>query len=293
MKKLILQLSDKAEELNANSKELQKLMSKIKSTSHAPTSEKHTKRMAPFAKDPKIVALVNNVLKSYFIKENQFVVKSDSHASHDIIETWYLFTLLLYSPKVEETVDFMLDSMIDDRNSYLSIARRVLNFCKNPVYNKHLKKVEAFFVKQNKTTKVYQWMDELGVIPPAIFNWEFSIQLRTAIVPSIDSKIENELSLFISANEPKGDGESFRIELRDRNREVDMRWEDFSVENSIRFKGKVLKLSVIPSIDNLRILIPEIEELFGQKFDRKYAFQYFTRGFKNKGNIQKWFLMDA
>ena len=293
MEDLISFLGERRNQFKGNSKDLDKVIKKLDAAWHAPTSEKHTKRMEPFAKIPELVDFANHALKLYFIKCNQFQRDESGFGQYDIKESWYLFTLLMYSPKVEEAIEFMVNSMLADRNPDLSIARRILTLCKNPPYAPLLEKVEAFFAQQNKGTKIYTWMNSLQVIPPSIYNWEFVIRIKADPIEGKEPKVSNNLSLTIKAHEPKGNGESFEIEVMDRERKISSSWNDFSTDSFIRLGWEKLELSETPSLENLKKFIAELEEMFCLKFNRKHDFQYFSKGFKNKANIQKWLLKEG
>lgn len=269
-------------------KDLDKLIKKLESVSHAPTSEKHTKRMKPFAKNNDLLQFVNNLLQQYYQNSNRFRKDKSGFTTYDVKNTWYLFTILLYSSDVENSISLIIANMIESRNPDLDIVRRLLNLCTNPIYSNHLQQVEAFFTELNKNTAVYQWMNSLDVTPPQVFDWEFTIRLGTKPIVNTSNEFTDNLYLTLIGKEPKGDGSSFRIELIDRERSISSRWDDFSNDDFIFYKNQKLKLSSVPSLQNLRQVIIEVEGLFGLEFERKYRFQYFTRGFKNKNNIQKW-----
>lgn len=291
MGKLFDYLSEQKEDFKGNPKELDKLIKKIESCSHAPTTDKHTKRMLPFAENPEMMAFINQKLKVYFISCNEFNDDENGWKDYDIIESWYLFTLLLYSPKVEETVVFALDRMKTSKNSTLFIFRRILHLCNNPIYEKQLAEIEEYFHNLSRNTNIYRWLNELEVTPPSTYNWELICNFRAESDKDINPLSDN-LYLIVKGFEPEGDGKSFEIQLSDRERNTQNRWNDFSNENYFHFKNKKIQLKKVPNILNLKEFITELEEIFQFKFNRKFDFNYFTKGFKKKENIQKWFLND-
>ncbi|WP_420572133.1 hypothetical protein [Kordia sp.] len=288
MQNLISLLQEQKAAYTGNHKDLTKLINKIDSTTHAPTSEKHIKRMVPFVKTPLLVDYVNTTLKHYFEQKNNFTKDLNGLSFYDIKETWYLFTLLVCSDKIETTVSHIIETMLASKNADLSIARRILNLCKNPVYQTQLNDIESYFEKHNKSTKVYQWMHALQVTSPTTFNWEFVFQLQASQVTTGKTEFTDNLFLSVRGFEPKGNGASFQIDLTDSNRDIYATWNDFSKENYCSFKNKKIQLSLVPNLENLKDFIKELEAVFNLEFDRTYDFQYFTRGFKNKNNIQKW-----
>ncbi len=272
-----------------NPKDLDKLIKKVESTWHAPTSEKHTKRMQPFARVPEIVEFVNGALIDYFESTNDFGRDELGLSNYDIKDSWYLFTLLLYSDKVEATIEQMVNTMIENKNPDLSIARRVLHFCNNKVYTHQLKTVEDYFKEHNKNTKIYKWLDSLDVTPPDNFQWEFRLGFGGKLESGKSANPVDNLHIVVLGNEPKGDGSSFEIQLKDRDYVVDATWDDFSTEDFVRSRKGKFQLSQVPNLENLPTLIKELEEIFGITFDKNDVVRYCTRGFKNKMNIQKWF----
>lgn len=291
MGKLFDYLQEQKEDFKGNPKELDKLIKKIESCWHAPTTDKHTKRMLPFAENPEMIGFINQKLKAYFISCNEFNDDENGWKDYDIIESWYLFTLLLYSPKVEETVVFALDRMKVSKNSTLFIFRRILHLCNNPIYEKQLAEIEEYFHNLSRNTNIYRWLNELEVTPPSTYNWELICNFRAESDKDVNPLSDN-LYLIVKGFEPEGDGKSFEIQLSDRERNTQNRWNDFSNENYFHFKNKKIQLKKVPNILNLKEFITELEEIFQFKFNRKFDFNYFTKGFKKKENIQKWFLTD-
>jgi len=287
MKTLSSYINTRRDQYNGSSKELDKLLNKIELMVHAPTTKKHTKRMESFARNQKLVNFIDDSLNNYFNQNNHFLNEASEPDYYDVIQTWYLFSMLVYSDKLEQSVIQIISKMAKTRHPDLFIARRVLNLCENPVYDDQLKKVETIFANLNKTTKVYIWMKSLDVIPPQNFEWQLTFRLVTKPSSEMHKK-PNNLHLTVECREPKGDGKSFRIEVSDRDRQISAQWDDFSTNNYIQVGKNQIELSSVPQLQNLKEMVCEFEEIFGLEFEMKYSFQYFTRGFKNKNHIQKW-----
>jgi len=290
MENLITYTSSRKQEYLGKSKDLDKLLNKIKSTVSAPINEKGTKRMQVFSQNRDLVNFINDTLRLYFESKNSFEINVLKSVKYDIITTWYFFTLLVYSSQVEDSVTHMISKMMKSKHSDLSIARRILNLCKNPIYQQELDEVEAFFAKHNITTKVYKWMTSLDVRPPQVYNWELIFCLGTIPKTITNPEFPNDLYLTVKASEPRGNGESYRIEISDKGRMISSRWDDFSTNKYLRLGKEEIVLSSVPELRNLKEFIAELEQKFDLEFEMNYRFQYFTRGFKNKTNIRKWLL---
>lgn len=288
MPKLLDLLTQNSATFQGNPKDLNKLIKKIDSTSHAPTTPKHSQRMLSFVTLPAIVPFINEQLKTYFIQENEFQPAASGFVWYDIKSTWYCFALLLYADEIQSTVEFMWERLRVAKHADISLIHRLLKLCKNPVYQTIEQEVNQYFEQQNPQTKVYQWLNSLKVVPPTSFNWELSIRLKTAENPQ--APIAEQLILNIRAHAPKGNGESFDIQLKDKAYKIQESWNDFSARNYILYKTQKVPLPEVPSLANLKEFIKTLEEIFNLKFDKTFDFQYFTKGFKQKNNIQKWFL---
>ena len=286
MGQLLEYLFEKKDDFKGNPKELDKLIKKIESCSHAPTTDKHAQRMLPFAENPELVSFVNQKLKDHIINCNEFNDDENGWKNYDVIASWYLFTLLIYSKKAEDTVVFALDRMKASKNSTLSLLRRILHLCNNPAYEKQFAEIEDYFRNLNRETTIYKWLNKLGVTPPPTYNWELIFGLRAEA--GTDYKLSDNLYLLVKGFEPDGKGKSFEIEISNREKDISERWNDFSDESLFRFKTQKIQLKNVPDILRLKDFISELEEIFGLKFERKFAFNYFTKGFKKKENIQKW-----
>lgn len=282
-------LSEKKNDFKGDPKALDKLMKKIATFVHATVSEKDAKRMVPFAENPELVSFINDKLKAYFIGCNEFKDDENGFKHYDIIPSWYLFTLLIYSQKVEDAVVFALERMKADKNQDLFILRRIFHLCNNPVYAKQLVETEAYFQGLNSETTIYRWLDQLGVTPPPTYKWELVFTFRAESDKETNPLSDNAY-IKVKAFEPEGNGRSFEIDLSDRERNAQERWNDFSEEDYFRFKSKKIQLKQVPDLFNLREFIAELEGIYDIKFERRFDFSYFTKGFKKKENSQKWFL---
>ena len=290
MERVIDLLIEEKGKFKGRTKDLSRLVKKIESTWHAPVSEKQTKRMLPFTAIPEIRVFVNDSLFGYFKKSNYFAVDASGLSYYDIKGVWYLFTLLVYSDKRERTVVYMIEQLIEAKNPALSIARRILNLCKNAVYKEQLDLVEAFFKEQNKTTKLYKWLRTLDVIHPEGFNWEFTISIKSRLNSKEGQTFEDHFFIVLKGFEPKGDGKSFELKLSNKKQGISSCWDDFSADNFIRFGNKTIELSMPPSVEKLPEFVRELEAIFELRFELKFNSQFFSKGFKNKNNIQKWLL---
>ncbi|WP_010253312.1 hypothetical protein [Myroides injenensis] len=288
MRQLLTILQDKKEYYKGNSKELEKLLNKLESFSHAPTTDKHAARMQIFADSPELTSFINQELKDYYTSNNDFKKDEYGYSDYDIITSWYLFTLLVLSPKVESTVTYIIRNMIASQNYNLYIIRRIFHLCSNPVYEKQMIEVEEYFQNLHNKTAIYKWLNELKVIPPTHYNWEFNCQIATDNEKVTDS-IFNNLQLTIKGFEPLGDGESFELEITNRQN-IKGRWNDFSSQDYFYYDDQKIQLRKIPNVLSLKEFISELEEIFQIKFNKKLEYSYFSKGFKKKENIQKWLL---
>ncbi|WP_267740359.1 hypothetical protein [Myroides injenensis] len=288
MRQLLTILLNKKEVYKGNIKELDKLLNKLDSFTHAPTTDKHAARMQVFADNLELTSFINQELKEYYISNNDFKNDEYGYSDYDIITSWYLFTLLVLSPKVESTVEYIIKNMIATQNYNLYIIRRIFHLCSNPVYENQMLEVEAYFQNLHDTTSIYKWLNELKVIPPTHYNWEFNCQLTSDKEENIDN-VFNNLQLTIKGFEPLGDGESFEIEITNRQN-IKGRWNDFSTQDYFYYNDQKILLKRIPNVLALKEFISELEEIFQIKFNRKFEYSYFSKGFKKKENIQKWLL---
>jgi hypothetical protein len=294
MQNLTTLITNQSNQFKGNIKDLKKLINKIESTSHAPTSQKHTKRMESFAQIPEIVKFINDTLKIYFENNNNFEKDKSVFSSFDIKESWYLFTLLVCSSNVETTVNWMIDSMIESKNEHLYIVRRILNLCDNTIYKKQLKKVEDYFILMTNEVEVYAWAKKIGFELPQTYNWEFYFTLYGKLKENCCTSegVSEPIIIEIRANSPKGNGESYYIRILDRDSRLQGTWDDFNTDLKIRAQGHLYELKTKPSLMNLKQFFVELEELFKFSIDRKISSSYFARGIKKRTNIQKWLLKD-
>ncbi|MGV3612782.1 MAG: hypothetical protein ACO1N0_17610 [Fluviicola sp.] len=289
MGQLLDYLSDKKKNFKGNPKDLDKFTKKVATFIHAPTTDKHTKRMLPFAENSELISFVNQQLKDYFIHSNEFKEDENGWKNYDIIASWYLFTVLVYSKKVEDTVVFILERMKASKNSDLFLLRRIFHLCTNPVYEKQFTETEEYFSDLSSGTSIYRWLNELGVTPPISYNWALIFRLK-ALSTLDTNRLSDNVFLTVKGFEPEGNGESFKIELSDRERNVQTTWNDFSEEDYFYFKQQKIQLKKVPNIFTIMEFIVELEEIYEIKFERKYDFSYFAKGFKKKEIIQKWLL---
>ena len=289
MGQLLDYLSEKKNNFKGTPKELDKFIKKLATFTHAPTTDKHTKRMLPFAENTELISFVDQQLKDYFIHSNEFKEDENGWKNYDVITSWYLFTLLVYSNKVEDTVVFILERMKASKNADLFLLRRIFHLCNNPVYVKQFTETEEYFRDLSSGTSIYRWLNELGVTPPISYNWELIIRLRALSTTDVN-RLSDNLSLTVKGFEPEGNGESFKIELSDRERNVQTTWNDFSDQDYFYFKQQKIQLKKVPNILTLKELIVELEGIYDIKFEKKFDYSSFTKGFKKKEGIQKWFL---
>lgn len=280
-------LKNQAPHFKGNSKLLHRLIKKLDSIAHAPTTEKHTKRMLPFVGDAALMEFVNTELAAYFYQEHEFQPNQSAIGFYDVKRAWYLFTILVYAEEKQTTTSLIWQRMKAVRNTDISLVRRILSLCANPVYNQLQQDVEQYFAQQNPQTKVYQWLEKHQVTAPTTIDWNFVLRWYT---PPNSDQSTTPLFLTIRGHEPKGDGTSFKIQLTNQNYEVYGTWNDFSTQSFIKLGTIKKQLFLVPALDNLKELLKVLEEIFEVEFDRNYHFQYFSKGFKNKANIQKWLL---
>lgn len=260
---------------------LQKLIKKLDVMAHAPTTEKHSKRIQPFAQEPLLVDFLNEQLKHYFLQEQAF--QAGHH--YDIIKVWYVFTILVYAEEVQPTVELIWKSMKANSHPDSYLLRRILALCNNPIYQQLQQEVEQYFAQLLPQTKLYQWLQDLKVIPPSTLEWGFTIRLQTLLHAS-----KGPITLIIRGHAPKGDGSSFEISIQDQQHQIQGKWDDFSTHNFITIDANKKPLGLVPQLENLKATIEKLEKLLALKIDRNIHFQYFSKGFKQKNNIQKWLL---
>lgn len=150
-------------------------------------------------------------------------------------------------------------------------------------------KLEITEIDLSSGTTIYRWLNELGVTPPVSYNWELIFRLK-AISEKDTNRLSDNVFITVKGFEPEGNGESFKIELSDRERNVQTTWNDFSDEDYFYFKQQKIRLRKVPNIFTIKEFIVELEEIYSIKFERKFDFSYFTKGFKKKEDIQKWLL---
>lgn len=268
-------------------KELVKFCKKVESTWHAPTKVEHVKRMAPFAKDAALVAYANTVFSTYFAEWNQFEPE-DGYSGYDIKGAWYVFAFLLLAPTPQSSISLVINAFRASKNADLSIVRRLLHLSQAKLYQQELDAVEGNFAETNQASMAYRWLKSLGVEPPKTFDWELIFRLEAKPIegqkfPSVDN-----LFLTVTVFEPRGDGESFEIELADRDREVSHDWPDEEGEKEVKCDQDYIELKSEIDLLHLKQFIQEIEGIYKLKFEREFHFSYFSKGFKNKGKVQKW-----
>lgn len=248
---------------------------------HAPTTEKHTKRIQPYAQEPLLVDFLNEQLKHYFLQEQSF------QAGHyyDVTRAWYVLTILVYAPAIQPTVELIWKSMKATKNPDSFILRRVLALCDNPIYYSIQQEVEQYFAQLLPQTKLYQWLQDLKVTPPSTLEWGFTIRLQTILHVA-----DNPITLTLRGHGPKGDGRSFELSIRDKNYKIEGSWDDYSTHDFITIKSNKKPLGLVPQLDNLKTTLEALEEILDLKFDKNIQFQYFSKGFQKKNNIQKWLL---
>lgn len=286
---LIPYIEERRSEFKGNPKDLDELLEKVASVWHAPTSTKHTERMVPYAKIPEVVTFINDTLKPYFVARRCFD-DSELTFGYDIRESWYLFTLLVCSAKVEDTVDFMIDSLIEQKIPSLSIARRILNLCANPVYHKQQEKVEQYFTALTSEVEAYVWAEKIGLELPNTHDWEFYFTLYGELKENHPEVVSDHIIVSIRVNAPDGAGTSYDIQLRDRASVFHGWWQDHSDYLKIMAKNKLYELNTKPSLFNLKAFIKELEDLFNFDIQKEISSSYFSRGIKKKNAVQKWLL---
>ena len=271
--------------------ELEPFCKKLDSFIHAPTNLKEMERMSDFAKNEKLTGVVNDFLIHYFDNRQFFEEDEYGFLSYDVIATWYALGMIIQTEKELSSAEYIFSKMMAIESPDLSIARRILNIKHSAVYDELANKVEEYFNKQQGEVEVYTWAKKIGLELPNSFDWEFYFTLYGELDPEFKGEpIVDHLMVYVRANAPKGDGESYTIDLKDRDYRIQSWWnDDDDDDRKIRIQGaKDVELKEKPSLLHFKAFLAEVEAIFGIKFDRKISSSYFSRGIKKKNSVQQW-----
>ncbi len=267
----------------AEQKPILKFVKRLDSYSMTPDTKKEIYRMKPFASDKFLVEFFVDVLEEIEYPREKI------GWYFDYIPFWYCIGLFILSDS-EKATNFTINTakkFLETNCFDLPDFRRIFSFIEKEEYQSIKNEIENHFILLENLLDSYKWAKNIGLGLPSNDKWYLSFELK-----NYDERDEepNEVWWLDVKVYPLNSGKDCSIKLKNWDKEDSCKVYSHFDDNKINvyYKDTTYHLKTERSLQNLKAMITEIEEVFGFKFSRKIHHQFTQGKIKNKGAIQKW-----
>lgn len=287
----------------ALSKKIGQLNNKLDLFGYAPTDAKAVQRMATFAADPQLVLAVVMALDEYTIipttpEELELFRATGSSVNYDIPGFWYCIALLAQSTEAcaQAYLLRLARLLMEQGPGELHILRRiVLLLPEQPQLQQLNNELAAYYEKIFSNLAAYQWMKEVGIPYPDMWEWNISFDFTSdgePFPPGNQTREQGQARFTLSVRmfSPRSlywdytRHTSYQISLRNEDNSIHGQWDE---KDGHLIQGcKWWMKDTLYKPQQLAELFAKLEK-FGIRFVKSPVSMYVTKGIR-RAAIKKW-----